>query len=111
VLTGVTNDMRVAREEIFGPVVSVLAYDDVEDAVGIANDSDYGLSGSVWTTDVEAGVAVARRIRTGQVRVNGAAPSSEAPFGGFKRSGIGREYGPEGLLAYLESQAISYRPA
>ena len=110
VLTGVTNDMRVAREEIFGPVVSIIAYDSLDEAITIANDSDYGLSGSVWTTDTERGVAVARRVRTGQVRVNGAALAIDAPFGGFKQSGIGREYGPEGLAAFLESKAIAHRP-
>lgn len=110
VLTGVTNDMRVAREEIFGPVVSIIAYDSLDEAIAIANDSDYGLSGSVWTADIERGVAVARRLRTGQVRVNGAALATDAPFGGFKQSGIGREYGPEGLAAFLESKAIAYRP-
>jgi aldehyde dehydrogenase (NAD+) len=110
VLTGVTNNMRVAQEEIFGPVIAVIAYDDVDQAVAIANDSAYGLSGSVWTTDVDAGVDVARRVRTGQVRVNGAALSTDAPFGGFKQSGIGREYGPEGLASFLESKAIAFRP-
>jgi aldehyde dehydrogenase (NAD+) len=111
VLTGVTNDMRIAQEEIFGPVVAVIAYDDVDDAVAIANDSAYGLSGSVWTTDIDLGVDVARRIRTGQVRVNGAALATDAPFGGFKQSGMGREYGPEGLASFLESKAIAFRPS
>lgn len=107
VLVGVTNDMRVAREEIFGPVVVVIPYDDVDDAVAIANDSPYGLSGSVWTSDVDRGVGVALQVRTGQVRVNGAALAVDAPFGGFKQSGIGREYGPEGLAAFLEPKAIA----
>jgi betaine-aldehyde dehydrogenase len=111
VLTGVTNDMRIAQEEIFGPVVVVIAYDDEEEAVSIANDSAYGLSGSVWTTDTARGVDVARRVRTGQVRVNGAALATDAPFGGFKQSGMGREYGPEGLASFLESKAIAYRPS
>jgi betaine-aldehyde dehydrogenase len=110
VLIGVTRDMRVAQEEIFGPVVSVLTYTDVDDAVEIANDSAYGLSGSVWTEDTGIGIEVARRIRTGQVRINGAALATDAPFGGFKQSGIGREYGPEGLASFLESKAIAYRP-
>lgn len=109
-LVGVSNDMRIAREEIFGPVISMILYDSLDQAVAMANDSDYGLSGSVWTTDVERGIAVARRVRTGQVRVNGAALAVDAPFGGFKQSGIGREYGPEGLAAFLESKAIAHRP-
>jgi len=110
VLTGVTSDMRVAQEEIFGPVVAVLSYTDVDDAVAIANDSSYGLSGSVWTEDIPTGIDVARQVRTGQVRINGAALATDAPFGGFKQSGIGREYGPEGLASFLESKAIAYRP-
>ena len=109
VLTGVENSMRIAQEEIFGPVVCVIPYDDVDDAVRIANDSAYGLSGSVWTTDVARGVEVAKRMRTGQVRVNGAALATDAPFGGYKQSGIGREYGPEGLDSFLESKAIAAR--
>jgi aldehyde dehydrogenase (NAD+) len=109
VLAGVTNDMRVAQEEIFGPVVCVIPYDDVEHAITMANQSTYGLSGSVWTADAARGVDVARRLRTGQVRVNGAALATDAPFGGFKQSGIGREYGPEGLAAFLEAKAIAAR--
>ena len=107
VFTGVRNDMRIAREEIFGPVVSVIAYDDPDDAVAIANDSDYGLAGSVWTADVDAGVEIARRVRTGTYSVNGAQQASSAPFGGFKQSGIGREFGPEGLRLYLETKSIA----
>lgn len=106
-LTGVTNAMRVAREEIFGPVMSVITYDDLDDAVRIANDSPYGLSGSVWGGDVAEGVAVARRVRTGMVSVNGAPQSWGTPFGGFKQSGVGREMGPEGLLGYLEKKSIA----
>ncbi len=107
VFTGVDNGMRIAREEIFGPVVAVIAYDDPDDAVAIANDSDYGLAGSVWTSDVEAGIDVARRVRTGTYSVNGAPQASSAPFGGFKQSGIGREFGPEGLRSYLEIKSIA----
>jgi len=107
VLVGVDNSMRVAREEIFGPVVAVIPYDSPDHAVAVANDSDYGLAGSVWTTDVDAGVDVARRVRTGTYSVNGAPQSSAAPFGGFKQSGIGREFGPEGLHAYLEIKSIA----
>ncbi|WP_067169580.1 aldehyde dehydrogenase [Microtetraspora niveoalba] len=108
VFAGATNDMRIAREEIFGPVLAVIPYDDEADAVRIANDSDYGLSGSVWTADTEHGMDVARRVRTGTYGVNmmnTLEPSS--PFGGYKASGLGRELGPEGLSAYLEYKSIA----
>src|SRR6202158_6344820 len=107
VFVDVDNRMRVAREEIFGPVLTVIPYDDVDDAVRIANDSEYGLSGSVWSSGVEAGLDIARRIRTGTYTVNGFAMEFSAPFGGFKASGLGRELGPEGLAAYLEPKQIN----
>jgi aldehyde dehydrogenase (NAD+) len=104
----VTNDMRIAQEEIFGPVISAIQFEDVEDAVRIANDSSYGLSGSVWTADAEGvGLDVAKRIRTGTFNVNGFMLEPCAPFGGYKQSGVGREGGPEGLAAYLEDKAIN----
>ena len=103
----VTNDMRIAQEEIFGPVISAIAFEDVDDAVAIANDSTYGLSGSVWTADAEAGLDIAKRVRTGTFNVNGFMLEPCAPFGGFKQSGVGREGGPEGLAAYLEDKAIN----
>jgi aldehyde dehydrogenase (NAD+) len=104
----VTNDMRIAQEEIFGPVIAAIPYEDVDDAVAIANDSTYGLSGSVWTADgAGAGLDVAKRIRTGTFNVNGFMLEPCAPFGGFKQSGVGREGGPEGLAAYLEDKAIN----
>jgi betaine-aldehyde dehydrogenase len=106
VFTGVDNSMRIAQEEIFGPVVAVIAYDDDDDAVRIANDSDYGLSGTVWTPDSERGLGIARRVRTGSYSVNGFAMEFGAPFGGFKQSGLGRELGPEGLSAYLEAKTV-----
>ena len=106
VFADVRNDMRVAREEIFGPVLSVIPYDDVDDAVRIANDSDYGLAGSVWTGDAEAGIDVARRVRTGTYGVNQYSMDFVAPFGGFKSSGVGREFGKEGMSAYLELKSI-----
>ena len=100
------NGMRIAREEIFGPVLTVIPYDDVDDAVRIANDSDYGLAGSVWTGDTDAGVDIARRVRTGTYGVNQYTMDFVAPFGGFKASGLGREFGAEGLDAYVELQTI-----
>ncbi|MFA1538950.1 aldehyde dehydrogenase [Actinomadura monticuli] len=104
----VGNDMRIAREEIFGPVLVLIPYEDEEDAVKIANDSDYGLGGSVWTSDVDHGVDVARRIRTGSCGVNMYTLDPNTPFGGFKNSGMGRELGPEGLRAYLEHKSIPH---
>ncbi len=103
----VRNDMKIAREEIFGPVVAVIPYDGGDgEAVRIANDSDYGLSGSVWSADLERGLTAARAVRTGNYGVNGFGMEFSAPFGGFKQSGVGRELGPEGLRAYLEPKTI-----
>ncbi|WP_353940360.1 aldehyde dehydrogenase [Streptomyces sp. HUAS MG91] len=107
VFADVDNSMRIAQEEIFGPVLVVIAYDDEDDAVRIANDSEYGLSGGVWSTDEEHALAVARRVRTGTVTVNGASVGFDGPFGGFKASGIGREYGAVGLGTYTEYQTIT----
>ncbi len=103
----VSNDMTIAREEIFGPVLSAIPYDDEADAVAIANDSDYGLAGTVWTTDTDRGIDIARRVRTGTYGVNGFLLDFNAPYGGFKCSGIGRELGPEGLRSYLEPKSIA----
>lgn len=103
----VTNDMRIAQEEIFGPVVSVIAYDGVDQAVEIANDSDYGLSGSVWGGDVDAALDVARRVRTGTYAINAYGMAFGSPFGGYKNSGLGREMGPEGLEEFLEYKTIN----
>jgi aldehyde dehydrogenase (NAD+) len=112
VLADVTNDMRVAREEIFGPVVAVMPHDGDDDAVALANDSDFGLAGGVWSGDDQRGLDVARRIRTGSVTVNGhPAPFPHVPFGGFKQSGLGRELGPEGLAEYLEVRSIGLPPS
>jgi len=111
VFADVKNDMKIAREEIFGPVLAVIPYGDENDAVKIANDSDYGLSGTVWTGDPDRGVEVAKRVRTGTYAVNsGMLMDLKNPFGGFKSSGIGRELGPEGLEEYCEIQTIVLAP-
>ncbi len=106
VFSEVTPKMRIAREEIFGPVLSILPYDSVDEAVQIANDTDYGLSGGVWFGDVEKAKAVARRIRTGQIEVNGGKFNPNAPFGGYKQSGVGREYGRHGFEEFLETKSM-----
>ncbi len=106
VFTGVTMDMKIAQEEIFGPVVSIISYKDEDEAAKIANDTMYGLSGAVFTADPERGYAFARRMRTGSVTVNGMIVDIQHPFGGFKQSGIGREGGPEGLENYFETKTI-----
>jgi aldehyde dehydrogenase (NAD+) len=105
VLTDVPPEAYIAQEEVFGPVLTVLRYHRDDDAVTIANDSAYGLSGAVWGTDLDRAVAVARGMRTGQVSINGTIPG-DAPFGGFNQSGIGREGGLHGLRAYMEPKAI-----
>ncbi len=110
VFADVDPAMRIAREEIFGPVLAVIPYDDEAHAIQIANDSDYGLAGTVWTADTERGMSVARRVRTGTYGVNMYMIETCAPFGGYKASGIGRELGPEGLMSYLEYKSIA-RPA
>jgi aldehyde dehydrogenase (NAD+) len=109
IFTNVNADMTIAREEIFGPVVSVMPYENEEDAIRIANQSSYGLSGAVFTKDPEKGLALARRIRTGNVTVNGLNLQVSVPFGGYKESGIGRVGGPEGLEAYQEIKTV-YMP-
>jgi betaine-aldehyde dehydrogenase len=106
VFANADNKMRIAQEEIFGPVVTIIPYDDVDDAVRIANDSEYGLAGSVWTSDVPRGVDVARRVRTGTLGINQLRLDFMAPFGGVKASGLGREFGPEGLDHYVELKTI-----
>ena len=107
ILADVDSSMRVAREEIFGPVLCLIPYDGEDDAVRIANDSPYGLSGGVWTGDPARGLRVAKRMRTGSVAINGTYPPFPlVPFGGFKESGLGRELGPEGLANFLEPRSI-----
>lgn len=108
VFVDVTNDMTIAQEEIFGPVLSVICYEDEEDAIRIANDSVFGLSGMVWSASDDRALAVARRIRTGTISVNGGNYySADVPFGGYKQSGIGREMGKEGFEEYLETKTIA----
>lgn len=104
----VSNDMRIAREEIFGPVLVVIPYDDDEDAIRIANDSDYGLSGAVHSSNLDRALGIAKRIRTGTFSVNGGMwYAGDAPFGGYKQSGIGRESGVEGFEEYLETKCVA----
>lgn len=106
VFADVDNSMTIAREEIFGPVLAMIPYDDEEQAIAIANDSIFGLSGAVWGTDVEKAKQVARRMRTGQVAVNGGAFNLAAPFGGYKQSGNGRELGAQGLHEFIEIKSL-----
>jgi aldehyde dehydrogenase (NAD+) len=106
VFVDVENGHTIAQEEIFGPVLSVIAYRDNDDAVRIANDSEYGLGGTVWTTDPERGLEVARRVQSGTVGINGYANDPTAPFGGIKGSGLGRELGPEGLNAFQSFKSV-----
>jgi acyl-CoA reductase-like NAD-dependent aldehyde dehydrogenase len=105
-LADCTNDMRVAREEIFGPVVTVVPFDEEEEGIALANDSDYGLIDYVWSGDVARAFRVARQLRAGGVGVNTVGRNMEAPFGGFKKSGVGRDVGSYALHAYSEVQAI-----
>ena len=107
VFADVDNGMTIAQEEIFGPVVAVIPYDGEEEAVAIANDSMYGLSGSVWSADPERARLLAKRVRTGNVGVNQSLLDIGGPFGGFKRSGLGREYGIEGIDEYVELQQVT----
>ena len=102
----VDNRSRIAQEEIFGPVLSLIPCEDEEDAIRIANESNYGLNGSVLTQDAQAAYAIGRRIRTGGFGQNGLRMDFGLPFGGFKQSGIGREGGPEGLWGYLETKTM-----
>jgi acyl-CoA reductase-like NAD-dependent aldehyde dehydrogenase len=106
VFSAVTPDMVIAREEIFGPVLAVLPADSEDEAVRIANDSEYGLAGGVWSADQDRAIAVARRLRTGQVAVNGGRFNVRAPFGGYRSSGVGRELGEHGLAEYFELTSL-----
>jgi aldehyde dehydrogenase (NAD+) len=106
VFANVNNSMTIAREEIFGPVLTIIPYKDEEEAIRIANDTVYGLSGYVYSGDLEHARKVARRLRTGMVHLNGASTDANAPFGGYKQSGNGREWGREGLKEFLEVKAV-----
>lgn len=106
IFADVDNSYTIAREEIFGPVLSLIPYDGDDEATRIANDTDYGLGGSVWTSDHDRGLEVARKIRTGTIGINAYLPDPTAPFGGIKASGLGRELGPEALSAYLVPKSI-----
>ncbi|MEV7615616.1 aldehyde dehydrogenase family protein [Streptomyces sp. NPDC089799] len=108
VFADVTPEMTIAQEEIFGPVLSILRYEDEEDALRIANGTVYGLGGAVWAADEETAVAFARRMDTGQVDINGGRFNPLAPFGGFKQSGVGRELGPHGLAEYLQTKSLQF---
>ena len=107
IFANVANSMRIAQEEIFGPVLVVIPFDDDNDAVRIANDSRYGLSGSVWSQDPDRAMNIARQVRAGSLTLNGYRIEFGAPFGGYKESGIGREFGPEGLGSFLEHKTIN----
>jgi aldehyde dehydrogenase (NAD+) len=108
VFADVTPDMTIAQEEIFGPVLSILRYDDEDDAVRIANGTVYGLAGAVWAGDEAEAVAFARRLETGQVDINGGRFNPRAPFGGYKQSGVGRELGAHGLSEYLQTKSLQF---
>jgi acyl-CoA reductase-like NAD-dependent aldehyde dehydrogenase len=107
-LDGVTPDMRVAQEEIFGPVLAMIAFDDIEEAARIANRSQYGLVAGIWTRDINKAMSLASRIKSGQVYVNtyGAGGGVELPFGGYKKSGYGREKGLESLASYTQVKNV-----
>tara|TARA_B100001146_G_scaffold169214_1_gene150070 strand:+ start:149 stop:1576 length:1428 start_codon:yes stop_codon:yes gene_type:complete len=107
VFANVDNSMSIARDEIFGPVLSIIGYDSEEDAIRIANDSDYGLSGGVWSSDNDRALAVAKQLRTGEVDMNGSFLNTDAPFGGYKKSGNGRELGRFGLSEFVEAKQIN----
>ena len=106
VFANVRNDMTIAREEIFGPVLSIIPYDDENDAVRIANDTPYGLSGYVTSGNIDRARKIAKRFRSGNVHVNGAQPDFGAAFGGYKQSGNGREWGEAGFEEFLELKAV-----
>jgi acyl-CoA reductase-like NAD-dependent aldehyde dehydrogenase len=111
VFAGVEPDAVIAQEEIFGPVLAVIPYDGLDDAVRIANNSAYGLGGTVWTADRERGLEVAKRVQTGTIGINQYFTDPSAPFGGVKASGLGREMGPEGIAPFQALQTVYLDPA
>jgi aldehyde dehydrogenase (NAD+) len=106
VFSDVNNDMTIAREEIFGPVLAMIPYEDEEEAIRIANDTPYGLAGYVQSEDISHARAVASRIRAGNIHINGAPGGFDVPFGGYKQSGNGREWGHHGFTDFLEIKAV-----
>ena len=106
VFANVRNDMTIAQEEIFGPVLAIIPYDTEDDAIRLANETPYGLAGGVWSGDPERAKRVARRIRAGQISINSGRFNPNAPFGGYKQSGNGREFGKWGLAEYLETKSL-----
>jgi aldehyde dehydrogenase (NAD+) len=108
IFADVTNDMKIAQEEVFGPVLVMIKYSTIDEAIDIANDTPYGLASAVWAGDKDKATAIARRIRAGQCAINGGDANHEAPFGGYKESGNGREFGVEGLHEYCELKAMQY---
>jgi aldehyde dehydrogenase (NAD+) len=108
VFADVTPEMTIAQEEIFGPVLSILRYEDEDDTVRIANGTVYGLAGAVWAGEETEAVALARRLDTGQVDINGGRFNPLAPFGGYKQSGVGRELGTHGLAEYLQTKSLQF---
>ena len=108
IFADVTNDMVIAQEEVFGPVLVMIKYSTIDQAIEIANDTPYGLASAVWAGDKDKATAIARRIQAGQCAINGGDANNEAPFGGYKESGNGREFGVEGLHEYCELKALQY---
>ena len=106
IFSGVTPEMRIFREEVFGPVLAITEYATLDEAITLANDSDYGLSGAVWSSDERHALAVALTLRTGTVGINGAGLDVGAPFGGYKQSGLGREAGSRGFEEFLEFKSV-----
>jgi acyl-CoA reductase-like NAD-dependent aldehyde dehydrogenase len=106
IFADVDNNSTIAQEEIFGPVLSIISYADEDDAIALANDSDYGLGGSVWSADPDRARRVARRVRTGTVGINGYLPDPAGPWGGVKSSGLGRELGPGAITAYQNLKTL-----
>ena len=106
VFSHVTPNMRIAKEEIFGPVLSILSYKNLDEAIAIANDTEFGLASAVYAKDASSALAIAKKIRAGQCYIQGNYFNSDAPFGGYKQSGNGREWGEEGMSEFIETKAV-----